>query len=61
LRRTTAELRGHATLIRATPERRATAHVFEPLAAPLMRLTAGLKASLDPAGILNFGRMYEGI
>jgi glycolate oxidase FAD binding subunit len=61
LRRTTAELRGHATLIRATPERRATAPVFEPLAEPLMRLTAGLKASFDPAGILNFGRMYEGI
>jgi glycolate oxidase FAD binding subunit len=52
---------GHATLLRAPPELRAAAPVFEPLSEPLMRLTAGLKASFDPAGILNPGRMYAGI
>lgn len=61
LRAATAALRGYAMLVRAAPERRAAVAVFEPLAPPLMRLTAGIKASLDPAGILNFGRMYEGI
>jgi glycolate oxidase FAD binding subunit len=35
--------------------------VFEPQSDALMTLTRGIKASLDPAGILNPGRMYAGI
>jgi glycolate oxidase FAD binding subunit len=35
--------------------------VFEPLSEPLMRVTAGTKAALDPAGIFNPGRMYAGV
>jgi glycolate oxidase FAD binding subunit len=52
---------GHATLVRAPAEVRAAAAVFEPLAEPLMRVSAGIKAALDPAGILNPGRMYAGV
>jgi glycolate oxidase FAD binding subunit len=52
---------GHATLIRAPAEVRAAVDVFEPLSAPLMRLTGGIKAAFDPAGILNPGRMYAGV
>jgi glycolate oxidase FAD binding subunit len=35
--------------------------VYQPLAAPLMELTRRLKATFDPAGILNPGRMYAGV
>ena len=35
--------------------------LFEPLAAPLMKITARIKASFDPDAILNPGRMYAGI
>jgi glycolate oxidase FAD binding subunit len=52
---------GHATLVRAPVEVRAAVDVFEPLSAPLMQLTAGIKTAFDPAGILNPGRMYAGI
>lgn len=52
---------GHATLVRASAERRRTVPVYQPLAAPLMALTAGLKRSMDPDGIFNPGRMYEGL
>lgn len=52
---------GHATLIRAPAEVRAAVDVFEPLSAPLMRVTSGLKAAFDPAGVLNPGRMYAGV
>ena len=52
---------GHATLVRAPAEVRAAVDVFEPLSEPLMRLTAGLKAAFDPAGMLNPGRMYAGV
>src|SRR4051812_11459083 len=52
---------GHATLVRAPAEVRAAVDVFEPLSEPLMRITAGLKAAFDPAGVLNPGRMYAGV
>jgi len=52
---------GHATLVRAPAELRAAVDVFEPQSEPLMRLTAGLKAAFDPAGVLNPGRMYAGV
>ena len=52
---------GHATLVRAPDAIRAAVPVFEPLPAPLMRVTQGLKAAYDPAGIFNPGRMYAGV
>jgi glycolate oxidase FAD binding subunit len=52
---------GHATLVRGSPDIRSRIDVFEPLAAPLMKITAGIKASFDPDALLNPGRMYAGI
>ncbi len=52
---------GHATLVRASPALRASIPVFEPLAAPLMKLADGIKRAFDPHRILNPGRMYPGI
>ncbi|PXW56246.1 glycolate oxidase subunit GlcE [Methylobacterium sp. B4] len=52
---------GHATLVRASDALRAAIPVFEPLPEPLMRITAGIKAAHDPAGIFNPGRMYAGV
>ena len=47
---------GHAMLFRgAAPG----AEVFQPLASPLMALHRRLKAALDPAGVLNPGRLYR--
>ena len=61
IRRALAGTGGHATLVRAPAEIRAAVDVFQPLPEPLKRLTAGIKASLDPAGIFSPGRMYAGI
>ena len=52
---------GHATLIRAPDELREAVDVFEPLSQPLTRITRGVKASFDPDGIFNVGRMYSGM
>jgi glycolate oxidase FAD binding subunit len=52
---------GHATLVRAPAEVRAAVAVFEPLSEPLMRISRDIKASFDPAGVLNPGRMYAGV
>ena len=52
---------GHATLVRAPEAVRAAVDVFVPLAAPVMRLTKGIKASFDPDRALNPGRMYAGV
>jgi glycolate oxidase FAD binding subunit len=52
---------GHATLVRAPAEVRAAVDVFEPPSAAAMRVTAGIKAAFDPAGVLNPGRMYAGV
>jgi glycolate oxidase FAD binding subunit len=51
---------GHATLIRAPEAVRARVEVFQPLTESLKPITAGLKASFDPAALLNPGRMYAG-
>ncbi|MEO1313797.1 MAG: glycolate oxidase subunit GlcE, partial [Pseudomonadota bacterium] len=48
---------GHATLIRASDGTKTKLGVFEPEAAPLAKITAGLRAQFDPKGILNPGRM----
>lgn len=50
---------GHATLIRATAAERARTPVFQPLGGALAALSGRVKASFDPAGVLNPGRMHE--
>ncbi len=52
---------GHATLIRAPAARRARAAVFQPQTAALAALSRRLKQGFDPNGILNPGRMYDGV
>jgi glycolate oxidase FAD binding subunit len=52
---------GHASLVRAPDEIRARVDVFEPLSAPLMKITRGIKLSFDPDRIINPGRMYAGV
>ena len=50
--------RGHATLIRASAAARASADVFEPLDPVRAAISQRLKASFDPKGVLNPGRIY---
>ncbi|MHA1518493.1 MAG: glycolate oxidase subunit GlcE [Alphaproteobacteria bacterium] len=61
IRRTLAELGGHATLIRADDATRAGIDVFEPLGPQQAMLSAKLKHAFDPLGIFNPGRMYRDI
>jgi len=61
IRRITAQYGGHATLMRADPNVRAAIDVFQPLDPGVERLTRGLKAAFDPAGILSPGRMYASL
>jgi glycolate oxidase FAD binding subunit len=52
---------GHATLIRAEEEVRERIEVFQPQTPALSALTRRVKASFDPAGVFNRGRMYKDI
>ena len=52
---------GHATLVRAPAAIRAVVPVFEPLQGALAALTARVKDSFDPKGVLNPGRMWAGV
>jgi len=52
---------GHATLVRAPDAVRAAVDVFEPLVPALRTVTARIKASFDPEGLFNRGRMYGGV
>ena len=52
---------GHLMLFRADHSRRRAISPFHPLAVGTRRLTQGLKASLDPSGVFNPGKMYEDI
>jgi glycolate oxidase FAD binding subunit len=61
IRRAVAQFGGHATLVRAPAATRAATSVFQPLAEPLMKITAGIKASFDPDHLINPGLMYAGI
>ena len=61
IRAALAPLGGHATLIRAPDALRCAVDVFEPLSAPLLRITRGVKASFDPDNVLNPGRMYRDV
>ncbi len=55
IRERAAALGGHATLFRG---RLPGVAAFTPLATPLARLNARLRAEFDPAGIFNRGRMH---
>ena len=61
VRRASTSAKGHATLMRAPDSLRAAVEVFEPPSALGLRLSRGLKQSFDPDGVLNFGRMYDGV
>ena len=61
VRRSLAPSRGHATLMRARDELRKSVAVFQPPSELELRISRGLKASFDPGGVLNFGRMYPGV
>jgi len=55
LRDAVAAVGGHATLFRALDKR---CGVFAPLSAPLAAIHRRLKASFDPHGVFNPGRLY---
>jgi glycolate oxidase FAD binding subunit len=61
VRRAVAKTGGHATLLRAPDAVRAAIPVFEPQGAALLALSARVKESFDPRGILNPGRLYAGM
>lgn len=52
---------GHATLIRASDEMRASEDVFQPQPQALAALSVRVKHSFDPSGLFNPGRMYKGV
>ncbi len=53
--------RGTWTLLRAPEPMRAAVDVVPPEAPALARITRRVKAAMDPAGILNPGRLYAGV
>jgi glycolate oxidase FAD binding subunit len=61
VRQAVAATGGHATLIRAPAAARAVAQVFSPQDAAVAALTKRIKASFDPSGVLNPGRMWAGV
>jgi glycolate oxidase FAD binding subunit len=61
VRRVVATHGGHATLVRAEPAVRAAVDVFQPLEPGLSHISRQIKAVMDPAGILNPGRMYADV
>jgi glycolate oxidase FAD binding subunit len=56
IRAAVAKVGGHATLYRNGDRGGA---IYHPLSGPLLSLHQRLKASFDPKGILNRGRMYK--
>ena len=61
IRDAVARAGGHATLVRGSTALRAAIPVFHPQPAPLAALTRRLKDGFDPNGVLNPGRMTEGV
>jgi glycolate oxidase FAD binding subunit len=59
--RSTVAAGGHATLIRAPVAVRATVDVFQPEPTALAALTARIRQSFDPRGVLNSGRLWAGL
>jgi glycolate oxidase FAD binding subunit len=59
--RSTVAAGGHATLIRAPVAVRATVDVFQPEPSALAALTARIRQSFDPRGVLNSGRLWAGL
>jgi glycolate oxidase FAD binding subunit len=53
--------RGHATLLRASEETRGRVPVFPPEPPERAALTRSVKASFDPLGLFNPGRMWDGV
>jgi glycolate oxidase FAD binding subunit len=49
------------TLLRAPEALRGAVRVVPDEAAPLARITREVKSAMDPAGILNPGRLYAGL
>ena len=58
---TVASAGGHATLIRAPAAVRAAVNVFSPEVQAIAALTARVRQSFDPQGVLNAGRMWAGV
>ena len=52
---------GTWTLMRAADDLRLAAHVVPPEVPALAAIARRVKASMDPFGILNPGRMYAGL
>jgi glycolate oxidase FAD binding subunit len=61
IRRALGTGQGHAMMLRGSLEQRLIHPVFQPEPAPIEKLTRNLKEAFDPHGILNPGRMYDGI
>jgi glycolate oxidase FAD binding subunit len=58
IRETAARLGGHATLIRASAASRQALGAFQPERPALAALSRRVKASFDPNGVLNPGRLW---
>lgn len=61
LRAASAACGGHATLIRGGDDLRRAPGAFQPEQPGVARLTRNIKDAFDPKGILNPGRMFEGV
>lgn len=61
LRESLAATGGHATLLRGPVDLRSRIEVFQPQAAPVMRLSSQIKNQFDPRNIFNPGFMYSGV
>ena len=61
VRASVAKSGGHAVLVRASEETRRSVAPFDPGASGLFALSKRVKASFDPLGLFNPGRMYEGV
>lgn len=61
VRRYVAEVGGHALLFRAPDDARRQGSVFPPMDGAVGDIIKRIKEGFDPHGILNPGRMYEGV
>ena len=61
VRAAAAKSGGHAVLVRASEATRRATAPFDPGAPGLFALSKRVKASFDPLGLFNPGRMYEGV